>query len=182
MGVRSPRTPSLPPRMRAPSVWMGCQLTTPSLDPPVSNGNAEGLAHQGVGLDGLAEECPVVPHAAQVVHAAVHEGCGLHDGATLPQGAVRLIEKATVVRAEVQGLGGGVALGTVVDAARVAHPLGVVDPPALSQVQDRHGWPAIRAQEVVQRVFIVVPTEPTRGVYIGAGDGNGGVVLAVKRH
>lgn len=133
-------------------------------------------------MDGLTEECPVVPHAAQVIHAAVHKGRGVHDGATLPQGAVRLVEEATVVRAKEECFGGRVTHGAVVHAARVAFPVGVVDPPALSKIQDRHGRPAIRAQEVVQGVFVVVPTEPARGVYIGAWDGNGGVVLAVKGH
>lgn len=161
---------------------MRCQLTTPSLDSPVSNRNAKGLAHKSIGLDGLTEECPVVPHAAQVIHTAVHKGRGVHDSATLPQGAVCLVEEATVVRAKVESFGGGITLGAVVHAARVALPVGMVDPPALSQIQDRHGWPAVRAEEIIQRVFIVVPTEPTSGVDIGAWDGNGGVVLAVKRH
>lgn len=161
---------------------MGCQLTTPSLQSPVSNGNAKGLAHKGIGLDGLTEECPIVPHAAQVVYTAVHKGRGVHDGATLPQGAVRLVEEATVVGAEVERLGGGVALGTVVHAAGITLPLGVVDPPALSEIQDGHGWPAVGAEEVIQWVFVVVATEPAGGVCVGAWDRDGGVVLAVECH
>lgn len=93
---------------------MGCQLTTASLDSPVSNGNAKGLAHEGVGLDGLTEERAVVPHAAQVIHAAMHEGCGVYHSAALPQGAVRLVEEAAVVGAEVEGLSGGVTLRSLV--------------------------------------------------------------------
>ena len=117
-------------------MWTGCQLTTPSLDAPVSDWNAQALAHEGIGLDGLTQEGPVVPHTTQVVHAAVHEGRGVHNSATLPQGAVRPVEEAAVVGTKVDGLGGRVTLGAVVCAARVALPLGVVDPPALSQVQD----------------------------------------------
>lgn len=165
-----------------PSIWAGCQLTTPRLDSPVSDRNAQGLAHERVGLDGLTEERPVVPHTAQVVHTAVHKGRGVHDSAALPQGAVCPVEEATVVGAKEERFGGRVTHGAVVHTARITLPVGVVDPPALSEVQDGHGRPAVRAEEVVQGVFIVVPTEATRGVYIGAWDGNGGVVLAVKRH
>ena len=117
-------------------MWTGCHLTTPSLDAPVSNRNAQALAHKGIGLDGLTQEGPIVPHTAQVIHAAVHEGRGVHNSATLPQGTVRPVEEATVVGTKVEGLGGHVTLSAVVHAARVTLPLGVVDPPALSQVQD----------------------------------------------
>lgn len=161
---------------------MGCQLTTPSLGSPVSNWNAKGLAHKSVGLDGLAEERAIVPHTAQVIHAAVHKSSGVHNSATLPQGPICLVEEAAVVRAKVEGFSGSVTLGAVVHAAGVALPVRVVHTPALSQIQDRHGWPAIRAEEVIQWVFIIVSTESTGGVYIGAWDGNGGVVLAIKSH
>lgn len=171
-----------PLHKRVLSLGWGAQLTTPSLDSPVSDWDAEGLAHESVGLDGLTEERAIVPHAAQVIHAAVHKGCGVHHGGTLPQGAVRLIEEAAVVRAKVEGFGGNITLGTVVHAAGVTLPVHVIDTPALAQVQHRHGWPAVGAEEVIQWVFIIVPTKPTGGVYIRAWDGNGGVVLAIERH
>lgn len=158
------------------------QLTTPGLDSPVSNWDAKGLAHQGIGLDSLTEERAIVPYTAQVIHTAVHKGCGVHNSATLPQGAVCLIEEATVVRTEVEGFSGSIALCAVVHAARAALPVGVVDTPALSQVQHGHGWPAIWAEEVIEGVFVVVPTESTGRVHIGAWDGNRGVVLSIKCH
>lgn len=172
----------MPPAQVKPFTGIGRQLTTPSLDSPVSNWDAKGLAHEGIGLDGLTEESAIVPHATQVIHAAMHEVCGVHNSATLPQGAIRLVEEATIVRAKVEGFGGSITLGAVIHTAGATFPVLVVDAPALSQVQYRHGRPAVRAQEVIQWVFIVVPTEPTGGVYIGAWDGNGGVVLAIKCH
>lgn len=75
------------------------------------------MAYKSVGLDGLTEKCSVVPDAAQVIHTAVHKGCGFHNSATLPQGAVRLIKEAAVVRAKVEGLSGSITLGAVVHAA-----------------------------------------------------------------
>lgn len=123
---------SLAPSMGDIFHRMAHQLTTPSLDSPVSNWDAQGLAHQSIGLNGLAEERAVVPHAAQVVHTAVHKSRGIHNSAALPEGAVRLVEEATVVRTKVEGLGGCITLSTIVYAARATLPVSMVDSPALA--------------------------------------------------
>uniref|UniRef100_A0A8C4XNK1 Uncharacterized protein n=1 Tax=Falco tinnunculus TaxID=100819 RepID=A0A8C4XNK1_FALTI len=54
-------------------------LTASRLGAPLSHRDAQGLAHCGVCLDGLAQAGAIIPFAAEVIDTAVDEGSGVHN-------------------------------------------------------------------------------------------------------